>query len=219
MQRIPEPELMDAAEQARAYAEADFEEANNLFVDSFRACFGDGLTGRVLDLGCGPADIICRLAQHYPDLRFDAVDGAAAMLDWAKHSLARHGVADRVSLLQRHLPCDDLPASRYEVITSNSLLHNMRNANDFWAMLAARAEDACRVLVMDLLRPESPAAAEELVAQYAADAPPVLRQDFHNSLLAAYRPDEVEAQLARAGLEWLEVRVVSDRHWQVSGSA
>jgi cyclopropane fatty-acyl-phospholipid synthase-like methyltransferase len=219
MQRIPEPELMDEAEQARAYAEADFEEANSLFVDSFRARFGDGLVGRALDLGCGPADIICHLAQHYPDLRFDAVDGAATMLGWARHSLARHGIVDRISLLQRHLPCDDLPAARYEVITSNSLLHHMREADDFWAMVAAYAADGCRVLVMDLLRPDSPAAAEALVAQYAADAPPVLRQDFHNSLLAAYRPDEVAAQLARAGLEGLEVQVVSDRHWQVSGIA
>ena len=35
MQRTPEPELMDAPEQARAYAEADFSEGNQGFVDRF----------------------------------------------------------------------------------------------------------------------------------------------------------------------------------------
>jgi len=34
MKRRPEPELMDSEAQTRAYAEADFEEANNLFAES-----------------------------------------------------------------------------------------------------------------------------------------------------------------------------------------
>ena len=49
------------------------------------------------------------------------------------------------------------------------------------------------------------------------DAPPVLRNDFLNSLCAAYRPDEVARQLASAGLERLQVEVVSDRHLIVFG--
>jgi hypothetical protein len=39
MQRIPEPELMDEAEQARAYALADFAEPNERFVACFEATF------------------------------------------------------------------------------------------------------------------------------------------------------------------------------------
>jgi hypothetical protein len=49
------------------------------------------------------------------------------------------------------------------------------------------------VLVMDLMRPASPAAAEALVEQYAAGEPEVLRRDFYNSLLAAFEPGEVRA--------------------------
>jgi len=75
------------------------------------------------------------------------------------------------------------------------------------------------VFVMDLLRPESPAAACEMVARYAADEPAVLRHDFHRSLLAAYRVDEVRAQLARVRLSGLAIEVVSDRHWIVHGAA
>ena len=53
---------------------------------------------------------------------------------------------------------------------------------------------------MDLLRPHSHEAAAELVRLHAGDAPPVLVRDFMNSLLAAYRPDEVARQLLASGL-------------------
>ena len=67
MQRILEPELMDDIEQARAYAEADFDESNTLFVDLFLQHHPDwSAEGTMLDLGCGPGDIAIRLASQ-PD--------------------------------------------------------------------------------------------------------------------------------------------------------
>ena len=77
------------------------------------------------------------------------------------------------------------------------------------------------VFVMDLMRPETETAAQRIVAQYAGSEPIVLRTDFLNSLRAAYRPDEVRAQVSRAGLDAMQARVgrgqregavVSDRH-------
>jgi hypothetical protein len=65
---------------------------------------------------------------------------------------------------------------------------------------------------MDLLRPPSREAAAELLALHAGDAPDVLRRDFFNSLLAAFRPDEVRSQLAAAGLPRIRVEAASDRH-------
>ncbi len=47
--------------------------------------------------------------------------------------------------------------------------------------------------------------------------PEVLRNDFRNSLFAAFEPQEVVTQLADAGLETLEVEVVSNRHLAVMG--
>ena len=85
MQRIPEPEeLMDEPDQAMAYARADFSEANTLFVELLHDVTGDSLDGRLLDLGCGPADIPLQLARCYPGVHIDAVDGAQAMLDLAR---------------------------------------------------------------------------------------------------------------------------------------
>ena len=75
-----------------------------------------------------------------------------------------------------------------------------------------------RVFVTDLFRPTDVAAAESLVHQYAANEPAVFRQDFFNSLLAAFTPEEVQAQLASAKLECLKVKVISDRHLIVAGT-
>ena len=68
MQRIPEPELMDEFDQARAYAAADFSEPNERFVELFLATFPGFDRGTILDLGCGPGDIALRLAGRLPDV-------------------------------------------------------------------------------------------------------------------------------------------------------
>ena len=219
MQRVPEPELMDDPEQARAYAEADFTEANDLFVRLFRELVGGGsLTGQVVDLGCGPADIPLRLARVYPDLRFVLVDGSQAMLAHAQAIWARAGLLGRAQMLQASLPPrDPLPASPYDAVISNSLIHHLRSPDPLWALLRSCGKPAAPVLVMDLRRPESRAEQEALVETYAADAPSVLRRDFRNSLAAAFTLEEIRQQLENAGLAHLAVRAVSNRHLAVSG--
>jgi len=218
MDRIPEPELMTDPEQARAYAAADFSEPHDLFVRLFREHFPDReIEGLVLDLGCGPADISIRFARTFPGCRILGVDGARAMLDEGLRAVAAAGLGERIRLLEGYLPGAELPAVEYAAVISNSLLHHMRDPADFWGTVAAVAATGTPVCVMDLLRPDSAAAAEALVEAHAGDAPPVLRHDFHRSLLAAYRPDEVQEQLRAAGLAHLSARPVSDRHWLVAG--
>src|SRR5574340_425911 len=82
MDRIPEPDLMDDLAQAEAYAGADFSEPHDAFVAHFRRLFREFDCGRVLDLGCGPADIGIRFCRTYPAAHLTGVDGAAAMLQF-----------------------------------------------------------------------------------------------------------------------------------------
>jgi ubiquinone/menaquinone biosynthesis C-methylase UbiE len=219
MQRVPEPEeLMDDADQARAYAEADFSEANGLFIELLEAQAAGPLDGRLLDLGCGPADIPLTLAERHAGLRIDAVDAAPAMLELAQQRLRAAGEAGRrITLLCEYLPCRHLPEHAYDMLASNSLLHHLADPAVMWETLRHCARNGARVLIMDLARPASEAAVDALVQRYAADEPEVLRRDFRNSLCAAYTLPEVEAQLHSAGLQGLSVAMVSDRHLAVSG--
>ncbi len=217
MQRIPEPELMDDPAQAQAYAEADFAEPHEAFVDHFAQRFPWFAGGEVLDLGCGPADVTLRFARRYGAARILGIDGAAAMLALARAATARAGLSERVRFQELRLPSDALPAGAFDAVISNSLLHHLHEPSVLWRAIMHAARPGACVLVMDLLRPDSPAAAAALVARYAAAAPPVLRQDFFNSLLAAYRPDEIRAQWACCGLGGMQIEVVSDRHWLAWG--
>lgn len=219
MKRRPEPELMDGAEQALAYAEADFSESNGLFIQLLRQLKpGELANARALDLGCGPADISIRFLRAYPQASCDALDGSPPMLDLARAALAAlPGVASRCRLVQDIIPSDQLPNAHYDLILSNSLLHHLHDPQALWQTIRTAAKPGALVLVMDLMRPASAGWVEALVATYMDHAPEVLRTDFRNSLYAAFEPQEVVEQLAEAGLTTLEVGVVSNRHLAVMG--
>jgi SAM-dependent methyltransferase len=108
-------------------------------------------------------------------------------------------------------------AEKVDAVISNSLLHHVPNALQFWYALRQLAKPGAVVLVMDLLRPDSAAAAQALVDRYAAAEPAILRRDFYNSLLAAFTDDEVAAQLTEMNLSRLLIDVPDDRHWVVGG--
>jgi cyclopropane fatty-acyl-phospholipid synthase-like methyltransferase len=217
--RTPEPELMDSDEQAAAYSDADFAGPHQAFADEAVRRFPELAqgNGRLLDLGCGPADVTVRLARACPGWTVTGVDGAEAMLTFGRARVTSAGLADRVRLERVHLPSPALLARRFDALASNSLLHHLADPAALWAVVATCLPPGAPVVVMDLCRPAVPAAVDDLVAAYAAGEPPVLRDDFRNSLVAAYRTDEVVAQLDGAGLGHLTVEPVSDRHLLVSG--
>lgn len=218
MKRVPEPELMDDPEQAHAYALADFSEPHQAFVQHFGERFPGYPPRRTLDLGCGAADISVRFARAYPDCQILGIDGADAMLALGRKALTRAGLGDRVQLLKLHLPAPIPDAHSFDTIISNSLLHHLQDPRTLWRALVQAGRRAAAIFVMDLMRPGSKQAARELVMNHAGAEPEVLRRDFYNSLLAAYRPEEVRAQLELAGLSGtLAVEGASDRHLVVWG--
>jgi cyclopropane fatty-acyl-phospholipid synthase-like methyltransferase len=220
MLREPEPELMDSEEQALAYALADFSEPHDRFVALFRETFGElSVDGTVLDLGCGPADVTIRFARAFTACRIDGLDAGPNMLKLAGEAVRRHGLSDRIRLLNARLPGAVTPRLAYDAVISNSLLHHLADPMVLWEAIEAYAKPGAAVFVMDLMRPPSRPDLDDMVKRYADDEPEVLRKDFRNSLLAAYRVDEVRGQLERAGLAVLSVRSVGDRHLVVSGFA
>jgi SAM-dependent methyltransferase len=148
----------------------------------------------------------------------DGVDASTAMLDLAGVAAARAGEVERVAFHRWYLPDDAAPRDTYDLAFSNSLLHHLADPAALWSWLRAHLASGTPFFAMDLLRPDSPDAARRLVDQYAAGEPEVLRTDFYNSLRAAYRPDEVRLQLTAASLDALQIAVVSDRHFIVSGT-
>lgn len=217
MQRTPEPELMNEAAQARAYAGADFSEPHQAFVERFREHFPGHRPRRVLDLGCGAADITIRFARAHPECDLTGVDGAAAMLRLAREAVARAGLAERIELVAARLPESALPGRTFDTVICNSLLHHLADPQTLWNACAEYAAPGAAIWVMDLRRPDSHEQAERLVREHAGAEPEILQRDFFISLLAAYRPEEIAVQLARSGLARFKVEAVGDRHVIVYG--
>jgi 2-polyprenyl-3-methyl-5-hydroxy-6-metoxy-1,4-benzoquinol methylase len=216
MNRTLEPELMDDPAQALVYARADFEKENQGFIDRFCEYFPEFTEGHILDLGCGPGDIPVRFAQARPSCRITGVDASEPMIGLAGVAVKQASLAARITFRCERFQAVSLvePA---DAAVSNSLLHHVPNPLQFWYRLRQLVKPGSPVLVMDLLRPDSPEEAQAIVNRYAAKEPEILRRDFYNSLLASFTEDEVAAQLAEMNLSRLIVDVVDDRHWVVSG--
>lgn len=210
---------MNDQKQAIVYANADFEEPHNNFIDLLKLSLGNNFEKRSntigIDLGTGAADIAIKLALKFPSIKIDAVDGSIAMLDEAKKAISRFGLSDRIYLINSPIQEISLAKKDYSIIFSNSLLHHLHDPFVLWKLIK-NAKGNPKVFIMDLIRPKNSKQVEELTNQYAENEPEILRRDFKNSLKAAFTIDEVKLQLYDAELEKLSVRAVSDRHMVIS---
>ncbi|MGB5631665.1 MAG: class I SAM-dependent methyltransferase [Waterburya sp.] len=219
MQRITEPELMEGKEQSLAYAQAHLEGVNVHFMNLFQETFGKKYKGRILDIGCGNADITLRFAKAYPDCLIDGIDGSEAMLHYGRKALNKESldVQKRVTLIEGIIPSIQLPQLHYDAVICNSLLHHLHNPSVLWEFIQSYGADGTKIFIGDLLRPPSPEKAVEIVELYSKEEPEILKRDYYNSLLAAFEISEIKQQLKLANLDYLSVKQISDRHVLISG--
>lgn len=202
---------MDDASEASAYAEADFSAVNAAFVARLLELEPRKEPLRVLDAGCGPGDILRRVAAARPLWHCTGLDAAWAMLEFARRA------APGLSWVRGDAARTPFPDATFDVVVSNSILHHVAQPDTLWREIRRLLAPGACLLLRDLLRPESEAAAQQLVEQYAAGESQLLQEEFYRSFLAAYTLEEVRAQVAAAGLGRLEVAASSDRHLDVWG--
>ena len=215
MERVLEPELMTDEQQALAYAKADFSISNQWYVDHLLADCGDQL-GNILDVGCGPGDVMVRLAAARPSVRITAIDGSSAMIELARKAVRSAGLEQRITLLQGYVPGLPLEERSFDAILSKDLLHHLPDPMVLWSEARRLGRGGAAIYVMDLVRPESPQAAHDIVETVAPDELPILKADFYASLCAAFTLEEAKAQLKQSRLP-LAVTRVSDRHMLIRG--
>jgi len=201
---------MCSEEQAYAYSWANFTELHPVMVARFRECYPEFRLGRLLDLGCGTADMAIRFAQAYPDVLVFGVDGSDSMLGYGAKAVSGAALLDQIVLAKHLLPDPVLEGGTFDAVISNSLLHHASDPVGLWRTAARCTRPGAPVMFMDLRRPETEEAARELVERYAGRAMPVLKRDFFQSLCAAYTTEEIEEQLHAAGLKGFRVEAIGD---------
>ena len=217
MDRVLEPEIMDGEAEAAAYARADFSDSNQAYV---RRC-GEQLSRPARDrwwtLGCGPGDIAIRLSRAAGAARITGVDGSPAMLALARAALRAAALAGACQVsCKGGCPASPWPTGHFDLVLSKDMLHHLPDPQVLWREVQRLGRPGAAVCVMDLSRPESPAAAHDIVERVSGGEHPLLKTDFYNSLCAAFTADEVRAQLAAAGLR-LTVSQLTERHLCVKG--
>ena len=210
MERRPEPELMDDEQQSIAYAQADFSTSNQLYVDSLVRDFPTHLH-TVVDIGCGPADVVIRLAKAARHAAITAIDGSAPMIALGRTAARAAGVDDRLTLLHTRIPGPPPASQSFDAVLSKDLLHHLPDPRVLWNEVTRLGRPGAAVYVMDLVRPDSEETARAMVKEGAGSEHPILQHDFYQSLLAAFTMDEVRTQVATAGLD-LTVAPIGARH-------
>ncbi len=215
MLRTLEPEIMEDQQQALVYAQADFSSSNQWYVDHLLADYPDHL-GEVVDIGCGPGDVMLRLAAARPNIRITAIDGSAAMIKLAREAVRAASLQARITPMQGYIPGLALHEHSFDAVLSKDLLHHLPDPMVLWSEATRLGRPGAAVYVMDLIRPATPQDARNIVETIAPDEHPILKEDFYNSLCAAFTVEEAKAQVKEAGLP-LEVAQASDRHMLIKG--
>lgn len=220
-ERITEPELMQDPEQALQYAATDFEEIHSRYpIELAKRYPALNVTGQILDVGCGPADITLRFAKMFPLAHVIGIDGSAEMLHHAQQRVAADadlGLMDRVTFKETVIPLRE-PLGSMQLIIANGMLHHLHDPQVLWGTISDHSQAGTHVFVTDLIRPEDEKEVQRLVDETCANDHPVHRADYYNSLRAAFTPEEVRKQLEQAGLNTqLAVEVSDDGRLIVHG--
>ena len=189
MHRSLEPELMQDAEQVFAF----YNGKKDYSIKHFLECYSNYVnldSGKIVDLGSGTGEYLLALSQLYPGLEIVGYDGSLEMVKIANKNIAN-------SCIQvRHLDFKDIKDTA-DCVISTYTLHHLHNPDIFWNT-AKNTSKQC--LIIDLMRPSSREQAELIVEQYAKDQPQLFKDDFLNSLLAAFSEDELKKQIADTNL-------------------
>ena len=213
MKRILEPEVMDTREEAEAYDAMDHSAVNVAFVE--RVIELGASEGHFLDLGTGPAQIPIFLAQRCPSIRITGIDLSVNMLTLGEQHVAEAGLADRITLECVDAKALPYPDQSFDGVISNSIIHHLPDPMAAFREISRVIRPGGLILIRDLMRPDTPEAAQALVDRYAADDTPYQKKLLYDSFLAALTIPEIEAMLAQTSLTDAIVVQSSDRHWSV----
>ena len=204
---------MEQKEQAYAYANADFSNSNELFLEKlFEFCSITDET-KILDVGCGDGEIPIKIYKKTKS-KITVLDGSSVMLDELSKKMSANNIDD-IRVIQRRYEDTHLKEKSFDILISNSVLHHVKSPKQFWEKSFNLVRQQGHIVLMDLFRPSSEHELLAILNKYGGDNP-VLLNDFENSLRAAYTPYEVEGQLSSFPSISSSVKAISDRHFFVT---
>jgi ubiquinone/menaquinone biosynthesis C-methylase UbiE len=209
LKRVPEPELMDDDSEVEAYAgaaaQAYLEAIDRSFVSHIeRLMSGPRLeSARVLDVGCGPGQILVMMKQRWTGMQITGIDAGPAMIEKARKDAATAGVdityeVHRVGPMgDARLPYED---AAFDLVTCNSTLHHLADPKGALDEIARVARTDGAVLIRDLQRPRLMLPYALHVRVFGRHYEGEMRRLYEASVAAAYSLKEFEELLTASKL-------------------
>jgi 2-polyprenyl-3-methyl-5-hydroxy-6-metoxy-1,4-benzoquinol methylase len=167
-------------------------------------------TARVLDVGCGPGQILVMMKQRWPGMQITGIDAGPAMIEKARRDAAAAGLDITYEVLrvgpmgESRLPYAD---SEFDLVTCNSVIHHLADPVGALDEIARVAKPDGAVLVRDLQRPKLVLPYALHVRVFGRHYEGEMRRLYEASVAAAYTPKEFETLLARSKLAGPRARV------------
>jgi ubiquinone/menaquinone biosynthesis C-methylase UbiE len=210
--RTLEPETMDDREEVREYRQMDHGLVNQKFVEDLVA--GGPVGPKVMDLGCGTAEIPILLCQTRDEIEMLGVDASIEMLEAARLEIDVAGMLGRIHL--EHADCKTLEGfagATADTVISNTVLHHLSEPKLLIEQALRVLAPGGRIFCRDLIRPADAGAVEALVEQHAGSESAFAQQLLRQSLHAALTLKEMRSLVADLGIQENSVEMTSDRHW------
>jgi trans-aconitate 2-methyltransferase len=205
LRRIPEPEIMDSADEVEAYASATAQKyldtMDDTLVEQVFHVWRGAIppAGRLLDIGCGPGSIALKIARRSESLWVTGVDRSREMVAAAQQAAAAQALAGRASFFVGDANRLSFPDSSFDFVLSNSVLHHLQNPVEVFNEMARVTKPAGVILVRDLRRP-SRLAFSLHVRWHGRYYSGLMKQLYVQSVRAAYTPEELSGLLQRSAL-------------------
>ena len=168
LRRLPEPEVMDDSGEVEAYSSAAalayLSAIDDTFVDHVLRLLSGRASGKALDVGTGPGQMVRKMAKRLPGWSWTGVDRSPSMIRQAREDLAAGAEAASISDESHRgvnveffvADANQLPFTdrAFDLVTCNSVLHHLQNPKQLLAEIVRVASPNGAVLIRDLRRPK-----------------------------------------------------------------
>lgn len=194
--RTPEPEVMESADEVDAYSSA----AAQRYLDAIDTTLVDHIarlgvvSGRLLDVGCGPGNIALKIARRWPRIRVVGLDFSLNMILAARAAAASQQLTGRAEFLAGDAKKLPFPDGALDFVLSNSVLHHLHDPLGMLDEMARVVKSGGLVLLRDLRRPGRLIFPWH-VRWYGRHYSGLMKKLFTDSVRAAYTGEELARML------------------------
>ena len=125
------------------------------------------------------------------------------MVSQANSLIEKNKLEERITI--KNLLFENITENNFDVSMSSLSLHHQSDPLTFWNIVKRVTKNDGYVFIMDLIRPESEASADNIVQIYAASEHLLFQQDYKNSLLSSFTIPEIQHQLIMSDLSHLTI--------------